>query len=223
MPVASVSGGHSRSTTVDPRRLTCAIGVASGRDASPDAPSKLETPGATSGPRTTRLQDNNGHRRPVPAQLIGQVQTDVAGRDDPPRLSDTEEVLRSAVLRPPKPQALSGTRCATCAQRRPAPSQPDVDRLTAVTATCRHRPRLLLLGLSTYEEICLFLPVVSDLAQRPPDWMGRVSGPTHRCCRQRQTVITRLAATAPAPAGPFLKPRSALPDRLAGWRRKGGR
>jgi hypothetical protein len=97
MPVASVSGGHSRSTTVDPRRLTCAIGVASGRDASPDAPSKLETPGATSGPRTTRLQDNNGHRRPVPAQLIGQVQTDVAGRDDPPRLSDTEEVLRSAV------------------------------------------------------------------------------------------------------------------------------
>ena len=65
---------------------------------------------------------------------------------------------RMPARRLPKRRPLSGTRCATCAQHMPAPSQPDVGRLTAVTAACRPRPRPLLLGLSTYKRVCVFPP-----------------------------------------------------------------
>jgi hypothetical protein len=92
-----------------------------------------------------------------------------------------------------------------------------------VAAACRPRPRPLLLGLSTYEEICLLLPVVSDLAQRLPTGWSRVrsNAPLLQAAANGNHSTRR---DRPCPCRSFLKTRSALPDRLAvGAGKVGGR
>jgi hypothetical protein len=72
-PPRDPSIGIWRSLTVNNGRsqeaLTCAIGVHQAGTTSPDAPSKLVTAGATSGPQPGHKRpdrcDNNGHRRAI--------------------------------------------------------------------------------------------------------------------------------------------------------------
>ena len=109
-PPRARSTGNWRSLTDNNGRskeaLTCGSGVASGQDDGADAPSKLGTAGATSGPQMTGSQRTTPvNTGPPSAEVTRHTPPPAAGRRDPPAVPDTEEVTGSNPVAPTRRNA----------------------------------------------------------------------------------------------------------------------